>query len=272
MLRLIRGQAGVGEASWDVAAGHIDRSALSGVEAAVHLAGEPIASHRWSTGQRHRILHSRLEGTRLLAGALAGLDPAPAVLVSGSAVGFYGDRGDEILDEDSGPGDGFLAEVCRAWEAATRPAEQAGIRVVHLRSGMVLSARGGALGRQLPLFRAGLGGHLGSGRQHVSWIHLEDEVGAILHALDQAALEGPLNATAPFPVTNREMTAALGRAVRRPTVLSVPATVLSVVLGRQMAEELLLVSQRVVPVGLQSSGYVHRRGDLDGALACAVAR
>jgi len=191
--------------------------------------------------------------------------------VSASAVGFYGDRGDEELTEASGPGRGFLAELCRAWEDATGRATQADIRVVRLRSGVVLSAQGGALARQLPLFRLGVGGRLGSGRQWLSWISLADEVGAVLHALDEPSLEGPVNATAPTPVTNRDFTAALGRALHRPAVLAVPGFALRVALGSDLASEMVLAGQRVLPAKLSASGYEFSHADIDTALAALLA-
>jgi uncharacterized protein len=252
---LVRRLPGPGEARWDPAQGVIDRGALEGADAVVHLAGAGIGDKRWSAARKEIILGSRVDATTLLCAILAGLDHPPAVLVSASAIGYYGDRGDEELTETSEPGHGFQAEVCRAWEAATAAAGAAGLRVVHLRSGVVLSRRGGALAKQLPLFRAGLGSRLGSGRQWFSWITLRDEVGVIVHAIRNTALEGPVNATAPGPVTNRNYTEALGAALHRPAVLAVPPVVLRLALGRQLADELLLGSLRVVPDRLVGSGY-----------------
>lgn len=255
--------------TWDIPARRFDRSALDGIDAVVHLAGEGIGARRWSKAQKARIMSSRVDGTALLADAIAACDAPPRVLVSGSAVGFYGERGDEELTEGSGPGDDFLSEVCQAWEAATAPASEAGVRVVHLRTGIVLSGRGGALKKQLPLFRVGLGGRLGSGRQWLSWVSLHDEVGAILHALRSDDLSGPVNATAPNPVTNAELTAALGKALRRPARLPVPRAALSVVLGREMASS-LTASQRVKPARLQAHGYRFKHPDLPAALEAAL--
>jgi hypothetical protein len=189
------------------------------------------------------------------------------VLVSASAIGYYGDRGDEELTEASGPGRGFQAEVCRAWEAATADAEAAGVRVVHLRSAVVLSPRGGALQRQLPLFRAGLGGRLGSGRQWLSWIALDDEIGAVMHVISEPSITGAVNAAAPAPVTNREFTATLARTLHRPGRLAVPPFALRMALGRQLADELVLGSLRVLPAKLTDGGYRFRHATLDGALA-----
>jgi uncharacterized protein (TIGR01777 family) len=263
---LVRRAGGPGEARWDPAAGRIDAGALAGADAVVHLAGAGIGDRRWTPARRDVILGSRVESTSLLCGALAGLDRPPSVLVSASAIGYYGDRGDEELTETSEPGTGFQAEVCRRWEEATAEAEEAGIRVVHLRSAVVLARTGGALAKQLPLFRAGLGGRLGRGDQWLSWITLRDEVGAIIHALDTPSLSGPLNASAPGPVTNRTFTKELGRALRRPAVLAVPPFALRVALGRDLADELLLGSLKVMPARLLETGYRFRDPDLGAAL------
>jgi len=277
-VRLVRsGAAGLGEVGWDIGAGRVDPGALEGVAAVVHLAGEGIAAHRWSAGHKRRVLESRVEGTRLLAQAVAAAEPRPSVLVSGSAVGYYGDRGDEELTEESEGGLGFLADVCRDWEAATAPAQDAGVRVVHLRSGIVLSPKGGALAKQLPLFRLGLGGRLGSGRQWMSWISLDDEVGAVLHALGQSGSEGrqvsgAVNATAPAPVTNAELTRTLARVLHRPAVARVPATALAAVMGSEMAREMLLAGQRVTPAKLTATGYGFRHTELEPALRQLLGR
>ncbi len=263
---LVRRSPGPGEARWDPGQGQIDADALDGAEAVVHLAGAGIGDKRWTTARKDVILHSRVDATAVLCRCLAGLDRRPSVLVSASAVGYYGDRGDEELTERSGPGTGFQAEVCRRWEEATAPAETAGIRVVHLRSAVVLARHGGALGRQLPLFRAGLGATLGSGRQWLSWISLRDEVGAIVHVMADPSLVGPVNATAPAPVTNREFTKELGRALRRPAVLGAPPFALRLALGKQLADELLLGSPRVVPARLADAGYTFADPTLEGAL------
>jgi len=253
------------EVRWDPQAGEIDGAGLKGVDAAVHLAGESIAAGRWTAARKDRILESRVRGTRLLAEALAGLEQRPAVLVSASAVGYYGDRGEETLTEESDSGSAFLSEVCRQWEAATGPAAEAGIRVVNLRSGVVLSTAGGALPRLLTPFRLGVGGTLGSGKQFMSWIAIDDVVGAILHVLTTETLRGPVNAVAPQARTNREFTKTLGRVLRRPTLLPMPAFAARLAFG-QMADELLLCSQRAEPAKLVASGYKFRFPELEGAL------
>ena len=261
----------VEEVQWDPEAGTIDTDHLGAIDGAVHLAGEGVGERRWSDEQKRRIRESRVKGTTTLATALARLEPRPRVLVSGSAIGVYGSRGDEVLTEQSAPGTGFLAEVCAAWEAATAPAEDAGIRVVHVRTGVVLSAKGGALKKQLPLFRFGLGGKLGSGRQWFSWVAIDDEVGAIRHALGNDGVRGPMNATAPAPVTNAEFTKTLARVLRRPAVVPVPKFGLSVVLGGELASE-LLGSQRVQPDVLESAGYAFRHRHLEDALRSILGR
>jgi hypothetical protein len=269
---LVRRPAGPGEARWNPSVGEIDPGAFLGVDAVVHLAGAGIGDRRWSAARKDLILRSRVDSTTLVGRSLAALDHPPAVLVSASAIGYYGDRGDEELTEASGPGTGFQAEVCRAWEEATSEAEAAGIRVVHLRSAVVLSRHGGALARQLPLFRAGLGGRLGSGKQWFSWISARDEVGAILHVIGDSSLAGAVNASAPAPVTNREYTLVVGRVLHRPAVLGVPPVALRLGLGRQLADELLLGSLRVLPARLIGAGYRFRDPVLEGALAEAIRR
>jgi uncharacterized protein len=267
VVRLVRGDPTPGQVRWDPVAGTIDAAALEGVDAVVHLAGVGIADRRWNEGHKRRVLQSRMDGTALIAGALAGLSARPSVLLSASAVGIYGaDRGDETLTETSPPGNDFLARLCVQWEAATAPAEEAGIRVVHLRTGIVQARQGGALGKQLPLFRLGLGGRLGSGSQYVSWITLDDHVRAIEHALSAEDLAGAANLTAPRPVTNAAYTAALAAALHRPAVLRVPAVALRLALGREMADEMLLGGQRVLPAALERSGFSFRHPDLDEAL------
>ncbi len=259
-------------ALWDPSGGTIEVRGLEGVEAAVHLAGAGIGDRRWSPVVKRLILDSRVKSTGLLAETLAALDPRPRTLLSASATGYYGDRGDQELSEASRPGSGFLAQVCQAWEAATAPAKDAGMRVVHLRSGVVLHGSGGALAKQLPLFRLGLGGRLGSGRQYLSWISLADELGAILHVLGHDELNGAVNATAPEPSTNADFTATLARVLSRPALLPVPTLALSAVLGSEMAAEAVLVSQRAVPTRLLESGYVFEHPDLESALRAALAR
>ena len=257
-------------ASWDPAAGQIEGESLEGLDAVVHLAGEPIAARRWSDEQKQRIADSRTRGTALLAGALARLDQPPGVLVSASAIGYYGDRGDERLDESSTGGRDFLAGVCRDWEAAADPARDAGIRVAHPRTGVVLSQSGGALAEMLPFFRLGLGGRIGSGRQWVSWITLHDEVEALVWLLT-ADVEGPVNLTAPEPVTNRELTAALGRTLRRPTLLPVPKPALWARAGRELTEALLYSSARVEPALLLRRGFRFTHPDIATALDAVLA-
>jgi len=267
VVRLVRSEPrdAVSEVRWDPQAGDIDAAGLKGVEAAVHLAGESIAAGRWTAAKRARILESRVKGTRLLAEALAGLEQRPKVLVSASAVGYYGDRGEETLTEESGSGSAFLSEVCRQWENATEPAVAAGIRVVNLRFGVMLSAIGGALPRLLTPFRLGVGGRLGSGSQYMSWIAIDDVIAAILHVLTTEALRGPVNAVAPQSVTNREFTKTIGRVLGRPTVFPLPAFAARLAFG-QMADELLLCSQRVEPAKLLASGYQFRFPELEAAL------
>ena len=253
------------EVGWDPRAGTIDRVGLSGVDAVVNLAGEGIATRRWSDQQKQRIRESRTAGTRLISETAARLDPRPAVLISGSGVDYYGDRGDEELTEVSPPGSGFLAGVCVAWEAATEPAADAGIRTAFLRTGIVLHPEGGALPRMLPLFRLGLGGRFGSGRQWWPWIALADEVGAILHLLT-ADVSGPVNCVAPQPVTNAQFTRTLARVLRRPAAVPVPRLGPTVLLGSELVQSLLYDSHRVLPVRLVESGYRFDHPDLEGAL------
>lgn len=240
---------------WDPEKGTIDRSAFGGIDAVVHLAGENIASGRWTAARKARIRDSRVKGTKLISEALTN----QKVLVSASATGFYGNRGNELLREDSGPGRGFLADVCRQWEAATDPATRKGIRVVHLRTGLVLSRTGGAMGKMLLPFKLGVGGKIGSGQQYWSWISLDDECGAILHCLEAGGLHGPVNLVSPTPVTNLEFTKTLGRVLSRPTILPMPAFAARLALG-EMADELLLASARVEPAKLLASrfGFKHR--------------
>jgi uncharacterized protein (TIGR01777 family) len=245
---------------------------LDDVDAVVHLAGQPIAARRWNQTQRQKILESRVQGTGRVAAHVAGLPRPPEVLVSASAVGYYGSRGDEELTEESAPGEGFLPRVCRAWEAAASPAQDAGVRTVWLRSGLVLAGDGGALKPQLLVFRIGLGGRLGDGSQWVSWISIDDHVGAIRWALETDGLAGPVNMTSPQPVTNATFTRTLARVLHRPAVLPVPAPVLRTVLGRDMADELILPSQRAAPVALERSGYAFRQGDLAAALGAILGR
>jgi uncharacterized protein (TIGR01777 family) len=272
VVRLVRrAPAGEGEARWDPQRGTIDASALDGTEGVVHLAGENIAEGRWTAARKEKLRSSRLGPTRLLAEALAALPRRPKVLVSASAVGYYGDGRDAWLDETSPAADDFLGRLAREWEQATAPAAAAGIRVVNLRFGIVLSPAGGALGKMLTPFKAGVGGVLGSGRQYMSWIAMDDLVGAVHHALVQDTLSGPVNATAPAPVTNAEFTKTLGRVLGRPTVAAVPAFALRLAFG-EMADAALLSGARVAPKRLLDSGYRFRFPDLEGALRHLLGR
>jgi uncharacterized protein (TIGR01777 family) len=259
---------------WDPLEGSIDAAGFEGLDAVVHLAGAGIGDKRWTPEQKVEILDSRTKGTRLLAETLAGLANRPTVLVSGSAIGYYGNRGDEELTEVSAPGpaDDFLVEVCTRWEGATEAAEAAGIRTIHLRTGIVLSAGGGALGRMLTPFRFGLGGRIGSGRQYMSWISLADEVGAIVHALEQEQVRGAINVTGPVPVTNLEFTRTLGHVLHRPTVLPTPLLPLKAVYGAELVQHLLVDGQRVLPTKLTETGYEFQHTTLDAALHDAVGR
>ncbi|HZJ51395.1 MAG TPA: TIGR01777 family oxidoreductase [Actinomycetota bacterium] len=256
---------------WDPAAGELDPAALEGFDAVVHLAGEGIGDRRWNEAHKRRVRDSRIQGTTLLSRRLAELHKPPPVLLSASAIGYYGDRGGEILIESAPAGGGFLAGVVEAWEESTAPARDAGIRVVTMRSGLVLDGGGGVLKRQLIPFRLGVGGRLGAGRQYWSWITLEDEVRAMQHLLE-AEVSGAVNLTAPSPVTNAEFTAVLGRVLSRPTLLSVPPIALEVVLGKEMATEMLFFSQRVVPSQLEGSGFRFRHPELEPALRAVLGR
>ncbi len=269
--RLVRRPAGGDDIAWDVARGVQDLSRLEGVDAVVHLAGENIAAGRWTAARKEEIRRSRVEGTRRLSESLARLSRRPKVLVSASAIGFYGNRGDEILKEDSAPGSDFLAQVCRDWEAATDPASRAGIRVVHLRSGMILSPAGGALKKMLLPFKMGAGGRIGSGAQFMSWIAIDDTIGAIHHAIVTESLQGPVNGVAPTPVSNAEFTRTLGRVLSRPAIAPMPAFAARLAFG-EMADALLLASQRVMPTRLQATGYQFRHAELEGALRHLLGR
>lgn len=252
------------EVRWDPAGGFVDADGVEGASAAVHLAGEGIAEGRWTEERKRRIRESRVAGTRLLSETLAAADAPPGVLLCASAVGYYGDRGDEPLDESSPPGAGFLPATCVEWEAAADPARRAGIRVCHLRFGVVLSPDGGALARMLPVFRLGLGGTLGDGRQFMSWVSLEDVVAAVRFLLGREELRGPVNVTAPDPVRNVDFTRTLGRVLGRPAVLRVPAPLLRLLLGELAGT--LLGGARVLPARLQAAGFRFRDPELEGAL------
>jgi uncharacterized protein len=269
VVRFVRGSASAAdERSWNPSARMLDPGALADVDAVVHLAGAGIADKRWSDRRKSLVLGSRVDGTTAVATAVAASDRTQ-VLLSASGVGYYGDTGDQLVDESTPSGDGFLARVCREWEAATAPAELAGKRVAHLRTGIVLGAGGGALGPQLPVFKAFLGAPLGSGRQWVPWISLHDEIEAMVHCL-VTEVSGPVNLAGPDPVTNRQFTKALGRAVHRPTLpVPVPGVVLRVLLG-ELAREIVLSGQRVQPAVLERTGFRFTHADVDSALAAAV--
>ncbi len=269
--RLVRRAVGAAdEFAWDPAAGKLDVRALVGAQAIVNLAGENVAGGRWTAQRREQILRSRTDATRTIVAALSGMEVRPAVLINASAVGFYGERGDEVVNEASAMGQGFLPEVVWAWETHADGAAKLGVRVVKLRLGVVLARGGGALEKMLPAFRAGVGGRLGSGRQWMSWVALEDVIGAIEHALADATVSGPVNVVAPEPVTNAEFTRELGRVLRRPTVLPVPALALRVLFGRGLADEALLGSTRVDPEVLRRTGYRFRFPELGAALRAVV--
>ncbi len=255
---------------WNPDKGEIDQGGLEGMDAVIHLAGENLAG-RWSREKKERIMTSRRTGTRLLAGALARLQRPPAVFISASATGFYGDRGEEQLDESAAGGSGFLAEVCAAWEAAADPARQAGLRVVHSRFGIILDPAGGALARLLPLLRWGAGGKLGSGRQYWSWVTMTDVHRALAFLLEAPGVSGPVNVTAPAPVTNAEFTRQAARILHRPALLAAPAFALRLALG-EMAQEMLLSSARVLPARLTTAGFQFRHPDLNTALMAVLGR
>ena len=259
------------EVSWDPAAGTMASGALEGVDAVVHLAGAGIGDKRWTDSYKREILESRTRSTALLAESMASASVKPKVFLSGSAIGIYGPRGDEQLDENSAQGEGFLADVCRAWEDAAAPAVAAGIRTVYLRTGIVLSPQGGALKKQLPLFRLGLGGKFGNGRQWQSWISIDDEVGAIIHLLGSNA-HGAVNLTAPEPVTNAEFAKVLAKVLSRPAVLPIPAFGPKAVLGGELADALLFTGQRVVPTALAADGYTFAHRDLETALRALLGK
>ena len=269
LVRLVRhAPRGPDELRWDVRAGELAPDELADVDALIHLAGENIAGGRWSEERKRRIRQSRADGTALVAKALAALSPdrRPATLISASAVGYYGDRGDEVLSEESAPGEDFLAEVCQVWEAAAEPARAAGVRVVHPRLGVVLAAEGGALEKMRLPFSLGAGGPTGDGSQFMSWVHLADVVGIVRFALAHETLAGPINAVAPKAPRNREFTTALGRAMHRPALIPTPTFALRALFG-EMADATLLASQNCVPAVLLREGYTWKYPELEGALA-----
>jgi uncharacterized protein (TIGR01777 family) len=267
VFRLVRSQAKTGPDAiyWNPEKGVDDTARLEGLDAVVHLAGENIAEGRWTDERKARIRDSRVKGTRVLSETLARLAAPPRTLISASAIGYYGDRGAEIMREESAPGADFLADVCREWEAATEPAAQSGMRVVKLRFGVILTPKGGALTKMLAPFQFALGGKLGSGKQYMSWVTLDDVVGAINHALTDETLSGPVNVVAPNPVTNYEFTKTMGRVLSRPTIFSVPAFAVRLAFG-EMGDVALLSSTRVEPTRLKESGYVFQHPELESAL------
>ena len=271
VVRMVRRAPGDGEIHWNPASGTLEASDLAGADAVVHLAGAGIGDRRWSDAYKREILDSRVKGTDLLARRLAECEGRPPVLLSGSAIGIYGPSDGRDLDESSPTSTDFLADVCRQWEHATAPAEAAGVRVVHLRTGIVLTPKGGALAKMLPLFRLGLGGRFGNGRQWQSWISLDDEVGAIRHLLT-STLSGPVNLTAPTPVANSEFTRVLAGVLKRPALFPVPAIGPRLLLGRELADALLFTGQKVVPRALEADGYTFVHADLATALRSLLGR
>jgi uncharacterized protein (TIGR01777 family) len=273
VVRLVRGRPALEGSElavpWDPVAGTIDPVNLVGADAVVHLAGRSIGAKRWSADEKRELVESRTKSTDLLARTLADLDGGPRTLLSGSAIGWYGDRGDVQLTESSESGDGFLADLCRQWEAATAPAEAAGLRVAHLRTGLVLSGEGGFLTRPVQLFKLGLGGRLGSGRQWWSWIAMEDEVRAIRFLLD-GDLAGPVNLTGPEPLTNAEFTKVLGGVLHRPTIFPAPELAIRTLLGRELADEVILAGQRVLPRRLLDAGFEFSYPEAGPALEAAL--
>lgn len=269
VVRLVRRPAAADdEVSWDPATGSVDLDRLAGIDAVVNLAGAGVGDHRWTDAYKRQILDSRVDSTHTIVRAMTELQPRPRVLVSASAIGWYGDTGDTAVDETAPAGTGFLADVVRAWEAAADPAAAAGIRVVHPRTGLVVAKSGGAWGRMFPLFRLGLGGKLGSGHQYWSWISLRDEVCALQFLLEQDHLSGPVNLTGPAPATNAEITAAMGRILGRPTVLPAPAFALKAVLGEFSSE--VLGSIRAVPAVLERAGFAFQDPTVDAAIRTAL--
>jgi len=267
VIRLVRSapKDSASEVYWNPEKGTLSAEELEGLGGAVHLAGDNLAEGRWTDEKKRSIRESRIKGTTLLSETLAKLERKPEVLVSASAIGFYGSRGDELLNEQSASGDDFLSEVCREWELSTQAASQSGVRVVHLRFGVILSNEGGALAKMLTPFRMGVGGKLGDGKQYMSWIAIDDAVGAIEHALANDSLHGAVNVVAPEPVTNYEFTKAMGSVLSRPTIFPMPAFAARLAFG-EMADATILASQRVEPVRLKESGFAFKYPELEGAL------
>ena len=269
--RLVRREARQGEISWDPARGVLDASALEGTDAVIHLSGAGIGDKRWTPSYKREILESRTATTALLARTIASLSRKPSVFLSGSAIGIYGPRNDEQLDESSNHGSGFLVDVCQQWEAAAKPAIDAGVRTVFLRTGIVLTPKGGALKKLLLAFRIGAGGRFGNGKQWQSWITLDDEIGAIQHLLT-ANVSGPVNLTAPSPVTNAEFTTVLAKVLRRPAILPIPSFGPKILLGGELADALLFTGQRVMPKALLASGYEFAHPTLDIGLRALLTK
>ncbi|WP_320775437.1 TIGR01777 family oxidoreductase [Streptomyces sp. CRN 30] len=269
VVRLVRRPPrGPGEVRWDPGSGRVDAAGLAGCDAVVNLAGAGVGDRRWTAAYKARIRDSRVQGTTALARTIAAMDRPPAVFVNGSAIGFYGGTGESAVDESAPAGEGFLPGVCVEWEAAAAPAREAGVRTVFPRTGLVVARGGGAWGKLFPLFKAGLGGRLGDGRQYWSFVALHDEVAAIRHLLRREDLSGPFNLTAPQPRTNAEITAAMGRVLHRPTPFPVPAAVLRTVLGEMSGD--ILGSARVLPTRLQESGFRFAFPEIDGAIRAAL--
>ena len=262
---LVRAAAKFGEIEWHPDRGSIDAPALEGFDAVVNFSGDGIANGRWTEEKKRRILDSRVNGTRLLSETIANLGRKPATFINASAIGFYGSRGNELVDEESGPGEGFLANVCRQWESATAPAEQAGIRIVKLRLGVILTPDGGIMGSMLRPFKLGLGGKVGSGEQVISWVAMDDVVAAIDFIIQNDSLRGPINVVAPQPVTNEEFTKILGSVLSRPTFMAMPAFAARLVFG-EMADEMMLSSTRVAPKVLNDAGFRFQYPELEGAV------
>ncbi|MCX5242511.1 TIGR01777 family oxidoreductase [Streptomyces prunicolor] len=269
VVRLVRrGARGADEVCWDPEGQYVDAAGLDGCDAVVNLAGAGVGDHRWTDAYKKQVRDSRVLGTAALAEAVASLDRPPRVWVNGSAIGFYGETGDRAVDESAPPGDGFLPALCTEWEEATAPVQEAGVRTVFARTGLVVAREGGAWAKLFPLYKAGLGGRFGNGRQYWSFVALHDEVAAIRHLIDTDGLSGPFNLTAPNPVTNREIAAAMGRVLRRPNLFTVPAPALKLVLGEMSGD--VLGSQRVLPKRLLESGFTFAFPEIEGAIRAAL--
>jgi uncharacterized protein (TIGR01777 family) len=271
VVRLVRRSPKAGEIQWNPKSGTLDAAALEGTDAVIHLSGAGIGDKRWTDGYRKEILDSRTATTALLANTMASLSRKPSVFLSGSAIGIYGARNDEQLTEVSTHGTGFLAEVCEQWEAAAKPAVDAGIRTVYLRTGIVLSPKGGALKKLLPLFKLGVGGKFGNGKQWQSWISIDDEIGAIEHLLT-ANVSGAVNLTAPNPVTNAEFTKVLASVLKRPAIVPVPTFAPKILLGGELADALLFTGQRVIPAALNASGYMFKHTTIESAFRSLLSK